>query len=108
MPELIPVYEGPARYHPRVDAGLMVTVVREGKTSLAKARDLSMAGLFLVGLRAHEGERLVISVPLPGDLEVTTYCLVRRRHKDGAAIEFEDLDWDDLLALARYMHPRLP
>jgi len=97
-----------SRFHPRVQASLWVKVARNGQTSLAKATDLSMAGLFLVGLNAKDQERLVISVPLPGDGEVTTYCRVKRRHRDGAAVEFEDLDWDDLLALARFLHPRLP
>jgi hypothetical protein len=100
--------EVPARYHPRVTSGIMIKIVREGRTSLARARDLSMAGLFLLGLRAKEGERLVLTVPLPGDGEVTTYSVVKRQHKDGVAVEFEDLDWDDLFALARYLHPRLP
>jgi hypothetical protein len=97
-----------ARFHPRVQASLWVKIARGGQTSLAKATDLSMAGLFLLGLKAKEDERLVISVPLPGDGEVTTYCRVKRRHRDGAAVEFEDLDWDDLLTLARFLHPRLP
>jgi hypothetical protein len=34
--------------------------------------------------------------------------LVVRRDSTGVALEFEGLDWDDLFALARFLHPRLP
>ena len=53
-------------------------------------------------------ERFTISIPLPGDREVVTKCRVRRRHQDGVGVEFEQLDWEDLFALARFLHPRLP
>jgi hypothetical protein len=32
---------------------------------------------------------------------------VRRRAEDELALEFDPLDWDDLFALARFVHPRL-
>ncbi|XXF76505.1 PilZ domain-containing protein [Myxococcaceae bacterium GXIMD 01537] len=98
----------PDRYHPRVDANLMVKVQLQGRTVLAKARDLSMNGLFLL---AHPGEaqqRLTITLPLPGDRDISTTCEIRRRQMDGVALEFGQLDWDDMFALARYLHPRLP
>src|SRR5687767_1234513 len=98
----------PTRFHPRVAAGLLVQIVREGRTSVVKAKDLSMAGLFLLGLKAEEGSRVVLQLELPGDFQVTTYAIVKRRQAHGAAVEFEDLDWDDLFALARFLHPRLP
>jgi hypothetical protein len=102
------VVEAPARYHPRVEASLMVKVVMGGRSSLAKAKDLSMAGLFLAGLRAKEGDRLAVTLSFPEDTEISAFCRVKRRHTDGVAVVFEDLDWDHLLALARYLHPRLP
>ncbi len=96
------------RYHPRVDANLMVKVQLNGRTVVAKARDLSMAGLFLLGHPGESVQRLTLAIPLPGDREITTTCDIRRREMDGVALEFGQLDWDDLFALARYLHPRLP
>ncbi|HZH02812.1 MAG TPA: PilZ domain-containing protein [Myxococcaceae bacterium] len=96
------------RYHPRVDANFMVKVTVDGRTLLAKARDLSMAGLFLYGAESVRGSRVVLAIPLPKDREVVSPCRVARRHSQGLALEFDGLDWDDLLALARYLHPRLP
>ena len=42
------------------------------------------------------------------DREIVTTCVVHRQHMDAVALEFESLDWDDMIALARYLHPRLP
>ena len=100
--------ESPERYHPRVRADLQVKVLINGRAYAAQARDLSMAGLFL-GARVPAGaDVLDVAIPLPGDREIVTRCHVRRRMPDGAGLEFDGLDWDDLFALARYLHPRLP
>ncbi|MFL5346899.1 MAG: PilZ domain-containing protein [Hyalangium sp.] len=96
------------RYHPRVEANLMVKVVLPGRTVSAKARDLSMAGLFLHAQPADVLRELTLAIPLPGDREITATCAILRREVDGVALEFGTLDWDDFLALARYLHPRLP
>ncbi len=97
----------PARFHPRVDAGFMVTVGVNGRSIVAKAADLSMAGLKLFGDFGSAGERLTITVPLPNDRDVRTHATIRRCSEEGVAIEFDQLDWDDMFALARFVHPRL-
>jgi len=96
------------RYHPRVEANLTVKVVLPGRVVAAKARDLSMAGLFLHAQPADTLRQLTLAIPLPGDREITAACTILRREADGVALEFGTLDWDDFLALARYLHPRLP
>ena len=96
------------RFHPRIEANFMVQVHVGGRIVVAKARDLSMAGLFL---HAHPGDseqRLTLSLPLPGGESIITRCLIRRREAHGVALEFETLDWDEMIALARYVSPRLP
>jgi hypothetical protein len=96
------------RFHPRVEANLMVKVLLPGRAVAAKARDLSMAGLFLHAQPADTLRELTLAIPLPGDREITTTCNILRREVNGVALEFGTLDWDDFLALARYLHPRLP
>jgi hypothetical protein len=96
------------RYHPRVEANLMVKVILPGRAVAAKARDLSMAGLFLQAQPADTLRELTLAIPLPGDREITTTCTILRREANGVALEFGTLDWDDFLALARFLHPRLP
>jgi hypothetical protein len=96
------------RYHPRVDANLMVKVLLPGRVVAAKAKDLSMAGLFLHAQTAETVRELTLAIPLPEDREITATCVIRRRETNGVALEFGTLDWDDFLALARYLHPRLP
>ncbi len=96
------------RFHPRVEANIMVKVLLNGRAILVKARDLSMAGLRLVGGPELSSSQVTVSLPLPGDREVVTSCWVRRRTNDGWALEFDHLDWEDLFALARFLHPRLP
>lgn len=100
--------ERPERYHPRVEANLMVKVLLEGRTVVAKAKDLSMAGLYLLAHANPSMEQLTIALPLPDGHEVVARCDIRRRDTHGMALEFHQLDWDDFLALARYLHPRLP
>ena len=96
------------RFHPRVEAGFMVKLLIDGKALLAKARDLSMAGLFVKGDVLERRDKVTVAVPLPGDREIVASCWVRRVTDEGAALEFEGVDWDDLFALARFLHPRLP
>lgn len=98
----------PTRFHPRVDAGFMVKLYLGGRSVVAKADDLSMAGLKLVGDFAAADDRLTLCLPLPGDREIVTEATVRRRSEEGVALEFDQLDWDDMFALARFLHPRLP
>lgn len=98
----------PERFHPRVEAGFMVKLLVDGRAVLAKARDLSMAGLFVLQEPAGRKDKVTVALPLPGDREVVASCLIRRVQEDGMALEFEHLDWDDLIALARFLHPRLP
>ena len=96
------------RFHPRVEANFAVKLLVDGQVFVARARDLSMAGLYLVGGIPLRRERLTLHIPLPDDREVVTQCQVRRQTRDGVALEFDQLDWEDLFALARYLHPRLP
>ncbi|MBN1206778.1 MAG: PilZ domain-containing protein [Myxococcaceae bacterium] len=96
------------RYHPRVEANLMVKVLLSGRAVVAKARDLSMAGLFLHAQVADSLRQLTLAIPLPEDREIVTSCTIVRKELDGVALEFGTLDWDDFLALARFLHPRLP
>jgi hypothetical protein len=96
------------RFHPRVEANLMVKVLLPGRSIVAKARDLSMAGLFLHAQPADSLRELTLSLPVNGDREIVVNCTILRRETNGVALEFGTLDWDDFLALARFLHPRLP
>ncbi len=96
------------RYHPRVEANWMVKVHLGERIVLVKARDLSMAGLFLHGHPADSVKQLTLTIPLPQIADITTTCTIVRREAHGVALEFAKLDWDHMLLLARYLHPRLP
>ncbi len=96
------------RFHPRVGAGFMVKLLINGRAVICKARDLSMAGLYISNAPSELEDRVTVVLPLPEDREVVTACLVRRVQEDGVGLEFERLDWDDMFALARFLHPRLP
>jgi len=95
------------RFHPRVDAGFMVKLSTNGRAIIAKAADLSMAGLKLLGDFGAIGDRLLLAIPLPNDREIVTRGTIKRHTEEGVAVEFEQLDWDDMFALARFVHPRL-
>lgn len=96
------------RHHPRVEAGFMVKILLNGKSVVAKAKDLSMAGLCLLGHHAGLTDEVTVTIPLPGDREVVARGSIKRTLGQVIAVEFKHLDWDDMFALARFLHPRLP
>ena len=96
------------RFHPRVEADFSVRLKANGRQMLTKASDLSMAGLKLLGNFVGIDSRVTVSISLPEDKVVTTGAKVKRVSQEEPAVEFDQLDWDDLLALARFLHPRLP
>jgi hypothetical protein len=108
MPDLHDLDSIRERQHPRVAANLPVEVKGPGMLRQAVAEDISLAGLRVLGLRAPIGESLTVALALPGDRRVQLRCSVVRLDATGVAVEFDGLDWDDLFALARFLHPRLP
>jgi hypothetical protein len=103
------MYPEPARRrHPRVPAGFLVKAYAQGRIVLHKARDLSMTGVLLEGDTGGD-EPVLLELPLPDqDRSVRARGRVTRRSDGGTALHFVDLDWEDILALARYVAPRLP
>jgi PilZ domain len=99
--------ELPARFHPGVIANFMVKVHNQGRTVLAKAHDLSMAGVSVLGDFSQVDTRITVAIPLPNDREIVCLATVRRCSEGELGLEFDQLDWDDMFALARYLHPRL-
>ncbi len=91
----------------RGHAAYLATALSEG---LLRARlgSLSMQGLHVLGDFFTAEERLTLAIPLPDDREVVTKATVRRRDEESISVEFDQLDWDDMFALARFLHPRLP
>ena len=96
-----------ARYHPRVKAGFMVMVCDGGRQVVTRATDLSIDGLKLLGDFGAPGARLSLRIPLPRDRVIETHGTIVRRGSEWAAVKLDDLDWDDLFAMARFVHPRL-
>lgn len=96
------------RLHPRVDANFMVMALSHGRSVLYKARDLSMDGIFLIDHGGKAGHEVHLVVPLPNDCELQVVGRIVRREEDGVAVKFDALDWEEIFAFARYLHPRLP
>ena len=97
----------PVREHPRIATEFPVHLDLGAHQLEARARNLSMAGLYL------DGALLLPSIvrariPLPGVArEVRTTCQVERRDCQGIALSFAAIDWEDLLLVARFLSPRL-
>lgn len=86
----------------------MVMLEVDGRQLLTKAADVSMDGLLLKGdFGVQEGGRVPVRIPLPRDRVIDTEATIVRRSPGWAALQLDELDWDDLLALARYVHPKL-
>ena len=96
------------RFHPRVGANLMVKLKVNGRAVSARSMDLSMAGLCLQGEFPELEDQVTLAIPLPDDKHVITEAKVKWRNGGKVALEFEQLDWEDMFALARFLHPRLP
>jgi hypothetical protein len=97
----------PQREHPRVPSDFPVKL-QLGNTELcARARDLSMTGLYLSGA-LELPETVLVRIPLADEgTEVATTCRIERREKHGVAVSFAEIRWEDLLLLARYVSPRI-
>lgn len=96
------------RNHPRVPAHLMVKLKLNDKAVSVRSTDLSMNGLCLQASLPELQEFVRIAIPLPDDSHVVTNAKVAWRDDDRVALEFNNLDWEDMFALARFLHPRLP
>ena len=96
------------RKDPRVPAHLMVKLKVNDRAVSVRSTDLSMAGLCLQADLPELQEFVRISIPLPDDTHVVTDAKVRWRAPGATALEFKELDWEDMFALARFLHPRLP
>ena len=96
------------RNHPRVAAHLMVKLKLNDRAVSVRSTDLSMAGLCLQGDLPELGDFVRLAIPLPEDKHVVTDAKVMWREHGKVALEFEQLDWEDMFALARFLHPRLP
>ena len=105
---LLPPPLRPKRAHPRVAANFLVKLDYGVKQVFARARDLSMTGLFLDGPVSQLPAEIDVRIPLPGqDREVITTCRVERRVAGGVALSFSRIDWCDLILMARHLSPRL-
>jgi hypothetical protein len=103
----------PVREHPRVGAGFLVKLKGATQSVVAQALDLSLAGMRLVDpgfSETHPFDATHVEMTLPGEsVSVKLPIRVARREADDhLALSFTDLDWDDLITLARYLSPRLP
>jgi hypothetical protein len=96
------------RFHPRVGAQLVVKLKLNGRAVSARSTDLSMAGLCLQGEFPELADQVTLAIPLPDDKHVITQAKVKWREAGKVALEFAQLDWEDMFALARFLHPRLP
>ena len=67
-----------------------------------------MDGVFVSGIPEFNDRRVTVTIPLPDGRELVTACEITRAQSEGVALRFAELDWDDLISLARYLHPRLP
>ena len=99
----------PMRQHPRVHADFVVKLGRGERSVLARALDVSLAGMALhdpAGELDDSVQRVALRIPgEPHELELPVRFA--RRSGDKVALAFSKLDWDDLFTLARYLSPRL-
>lgn len=96
------------RFHPRVGTNLMVKLKLNGRAVSARSSDLSMAGLCLQGEFPELTNEVRVAIPLPDNKHVVTDAKVAWRDSGRVALEFAQLDWEDMFALARFLHPLLP
>ncbi|MCL2011528.1 MAG: PilZ domain-containing protein [Cystobacterineae bacterium] len=97
---------GPRRYHPRVVSRLTAKLWIGSHCSVVRILNLSMAGVCVVGSLPDYMERVHVCIGLPHGFELKVFAKVKRQEQGLLALEFETLDWDALIALARYLHPR--
>lgn len=98
------------RRHPRVEANFLVLVRGRGVPLVHKAKNVSLNGILLSGDGVERGAPVVVEMPLPEESRMisATGRVVRHGPDEAVGIHFTDLDWDGILAMARFLAPRLP
>lgn len=94
---------------PRVAGDLSIEVRTRKGPVRRPVRDLSLTGLFAVGIKAPVGREIPLTLTLPAEPPL---CLQGRvvRCADaeaGVAMIFSRIGWDDMLTIARYLAPRI-
>ncbi len=95
---------------PRIDEPVAVSVPTRRGERCFTVRDLSLTGLFLEGARAPVGRVVPMRLTLPGvgrTLSIAGRAVRSDPAVPGVALTFSRVGWEDLLALARYLAPRL-
>lgn len=95
------------RRHPRVGADFPVLVQGQGSARKVRARNLSMTGVLLEAAPGLADRRLLLELDLPEEVEPVRLEGEVVRTGPGLAVRFLDLGWSEILALARYLSPRL-
>ncbi|MHB1843656.1 MAG: PilZ domain-containing protein [Deltaproteobacteria bacterium] len=94
------------RNHPRVASQREVLLGQGGHAILGEARDLSMAGCFVVARDAPSAGPVEV-VFREGGESVRCRGQIVRRVAQGVAVRFDALDWGDIFGLARLISPAL-
>ena len=93
--------------HPRIRPALPVRALLDGQLVLTKAADLSLTGCFLEGLPKPRSDSLALELPI-GERWIRLRARIVRVQKGAEvgcdlAVTFQDLPWDDICAIARFL-----
>jgi hypothetical protein len=96
-----------SRHHPRVPANFPIRLLHGARTWSGRAKNLSLSGLALEGNKQVGLGKVRLELALPSeDAPLWVQGEVIREDRE-LAVRFLDLDWPEILALARYVSPRL-
>lgn len=95
---------------PRVGEGINIRVpTRRGEKEI-QARDLSLTGVYLEGVRAAVGKVIPLRLSIPevdGELSITGRVVRCDESAPGVALTFSRIGWEDMFVIARFLAPRL-
>lgn len=96
-----------SRLHPRVPANFPIRLRHGASCWSGRATNVSLSGLAVEGAPSVDVGKVRLELALPAERSPLTVEGEVVREDRGLAIRFLDLDWADILALARYVAPRL-
>ncbi|MDF1561709.1 MAG: PilZ domain-containing protein [Deltaproteobacteria bacterium] len=95
---------------PRVGGALRVRVpTRRGEREL-EACNLSLTGVYLTGVKAAVGQVVPLTLTIPeldDELRLSGRVVRCDEEAPGVALTFSRIGWEDMLAIARFLAPRL-
>lgn len=95
------------RFHPRAHSQIKVLLQAGAHETEAQVCDISMAGLTLAHAGPLKTDAVQVVLPIGNERHLVLDAEVKHQTDSRVGVAFRELDWEQLLELARFVSPKL-